>query len=767
MFRYKMLDCMDFNTFLQNIDQLMMEKQHSTDRISKKSYKNDLSSYVTKKLGEGAFGKVYEVVLKHKNNKNVNAALKSVHYESDYDKNQLTNETNFYQEVAPNYPLFFLNYYGCVSGSNNVYIFTEKMDGSLEENNFIYSEQKKHLANRLGNKPLGNKVGLLFHMAMAVYIMHENNYVHYDIKPENFLVKSSTPPIIKVIDYGMVYYEDNSGKKASIRGTPDYIDPNILMGETDSDKYKSDIYSLGLTIIETFYGVMYQIDNYGDKEKIKKEGRQEMYKRIINFKEKRFSDYHNCFNPKFNRSRNCKLSSDMNNYPDAENALKELLLQMIAVESKDRPSSKEVIIVLYYILRNIDSKSIYLPENIKELEKAVYNDHEIDDAPSIYNLKDKYGNFIHAPKINKKNRVPLIFDNLDEDSILNSDLKYDKAKGFVTNEINRSKPAKNYAHNPNKLTQKMMHEGEKLDLVAHTGNQHAQYELKQNASRPNKFINVHKNIEREYRSKDREIIRGKQENMLKDPMMNPMGKHRNPQYFDNNVDKGFPKLNKKHNPADQLMNQRIFGNYDMNFDIRKKVSPAIKNQGKEMNYNTKRNQPVLAKEASFYPKNYADMAYNKDFKNVADINKESPDGYYNLGHGKLPHISSPKVEKPFRNPTNQALGNNYKDKYNEDKTTGFLGKIKNAQNALKGQNLGSNSSRGTITSSNENLKLPKIDDIHRTPIGEKNPKPWLEKNNMNNAELLANHGQGMLDKRKDARYKAQSPFYYMAQKVYI
>ena len=773
IFRYKMLDCMSIDTFNNNRDRLMDKLRFTNGTINNQDG-NELSSYIIKELGSGAFGKVYGVLLKRKISQSTSAALKTVNFKTNFDKRLLTNETNFMQAVASNYPLFFLNYYGCVSGSNKVYIFTERMDRSLDVNTSIYPKQINTLFNALATQTLEVKVGLLFHMVMGVYVMHENNYVHYDIKPENFLVKSSTPPIIKVIDYGMVYDEANSLQIPGIRGSPEYMASEVLLKKNNFDKYKSDIYSLGLTIIETFYGVMYSLVNYGANM-------NNIHTRIDEFAKKRLNDYHNCFNPKFNRSRNCKLPSDMNNYPDAETALQALLLKMIAVELEDRPSSKEVIIVLYYILKKIDSKSIYLPENIKKLEKEVYNDHEIDDAPSIYNLKDKFGNGIYVPKINKKNRVPLIFDNLDEDGILNFNFKCNQARNFVINEINQSKPVKNYAFNPNKLTQNK-YEGKKLDLAEHTGNQHAQYELKQNPSRPNKFTIPHKNFDRKYRSNDRDITRGNQDNMLKDPMINPMGKHRNPQYFDNNVDRGFPNINHRQNGADPFINQRIFGNYDPNLDIRNRASPVIVKQNENMKFDTKPNKPVLEKKAHFYPKINTGQANNMAFNNFAHRNMESPNIHNNVGYGKLPHISSPKVDRHFINPAYQALGNNYKGNAKNDKTTGYLGRIENAQKALKAQNIGSSFSRGTNTSSNENLKLPKIDDFNRTPMGKKslkrdfsqhriipvnkNVKPWLANNNMNNAELLPKHGQGMFDRGQHARYNAQSP-HFIGQKVYI
>ncbi len=88
----------------------------------------------------------------------------------------------------------------------------------------------------------------------AIKELHSNGIIHGDIKTDNMVLHYEyKKEIIKLIDFGMSYLSDNNEciKMKYISGTHGYRAP-------EQDKFKisfsSDIYSMGVTIIELWNG---------------------------------------------------------------------------------------------------------------------------------------------------------------------------------------------------------------------------------------------------------------------------------------------------------------------------------------------------------------------------------------------------------------------------------------------------------------------------------------------------------------------------------
>ena len=120
------------------------------------------------------------------------------------------------------------NYYE----NGDIFDYLEK----LEENNFIFSEDFYW--------------DLIFEMIMGLLFVHECGYIHIDIQPGNYLVDSEG--YIKLNDFSLAIKKNELPYLDDIiEGDARYISKELFHFDINSKiSEKSDIFSLGLTILE-------------------------------------------------------------------------------------------------------------------------------------------------------------------------------------------------------------------------------------------------------------------------------------------------------------------------------------------------------------------------------------------------------------------------------------------------------------------------------------------------------------------------------------
>ena len=79
----------------------------------------------------------------------------------------------------------------------------------------------------------------------ALIYCHNHNIIHRDIKDDNIFV--SEDGIYKLGDFGESKLNNNTSQATSIKGTPNYIAPEVYMGEESYDE-TVDLYSLGTVL---------------------------------------------------------------------------------------------------------------------------------------------------------------------------------------------------------------------------------------------------------------------------------------------------------------------------------------------------------------------------------------------------------------------------------------------------------------------------------------------------------------------------------------
>ncbi len=95
-------------------------------------------------------------------------------------------------------------------------------------------------------------IEILKQLCSVLFYLHQSNYIYYDLKAENVLVKiSEGMPFVKMIDFGFARCVLENDEY-EIRGTAEYIAPEILKKETHD--HRVDLYAFGILLYKIIYG---------------------------------------------------------------------------------------------------------------------------------------------------------------------------------------------------------------------------------------------------------------------------------------------------------------------------------------------------------------------------------------------------------------------------------------------------------------------------------------------------------------------------------
>ena len=79
----------------------------------------------------------------------------------------------------------------------------------------------------------------------AISYCHSKGIVHRDLKPDNIMFETNdnNETDVKIIDFNLSKQQINSGKMASVLGTPTYMAPEVIMGQYTE---KCDVWAIGV-----------------------------------------------------------------------------------------------------------------------------------------------------------------------------------------------------------------------------------------------------------------------------------------------------------------------------------------------------------------------------------------------------------------------------------------------------------------------------------------------------------------------------------------
>lgn len=137
--------------------------------------------------------------------------------------------------------------------------FGQTEDGShFMTMEYLEGEELGHLVRRDGAMAPARIVRIISQLAVALDHAHSFGVIHRDLKPDNvFLVQSDAGDIVRILDFGSVKLQVETGAKLTAFGTtlgsPYYMSPEQAMGKQDVDS-RTDVFACTAILYEMLTG---------------------------------------------------------------------------------------------------------------------------------------------------------------------------------------------------------------------------------------------------------------------------------------------------------------------------------------------------------------------------------------------------------------------------------------------------------------------------------------------------------------------------------
>ena len=227
---------------------------------------------LTKQLGEGSYGVIYEVTNK---NRKKYAMKKIIAHDID-ELDGFHQEFEFLSTCNHNN---IMGIYGCCVRFLDVTTYALYVLMELAVYDWEH-EIRKHLEQRQNYKE-EELIDILKQIVSALkFLQAEKKIAHRDIKPQNILVfENGHKKEYKVADFGEAKEVKISKQLNTLRGTELYMSPALYDGlkkdkdDVSHDPYKSDVFSLGICFMYAAalkFNIIYETRDTSDMSKIEK-----------------------------------------------------------------------------------------------------------------------------------------------------------------------------------------------------------------------------------------------------------------------------------------------------------------------------------------------------------------------------------------------------------------------------------------------------------------------------------------------------------------
>ena len=194
---------------------------------------------IVSKVGSGGMADVYKAK-DHKLNRFV--AMKVMKPEFSSDTNFISKFQREAQAAAGLAHPNVVNVFDVGEDQGVNYIVMELVEGIT----------LKEYISKKGKLTVKEATSIAIQVAMGLEAAHNRNIVHRDIKPQNIII--STDGKVKVTDFGIARAASSNTISTNAMGSVHYSSPEQVRGGYSD--YKSDIYSLGITMYEMVTGMV-------------------------------------------------------------------------------------------------------------------------------------------------------------------------------------------------------------------------------------------------------------------------------------------------------------------------------------------------------------------------------------------------------------------------------------------------------------------------------------------------------------------------------
>ena len=208
---------------------------------------NRLGEYVVvAQIADGAMGRVYEG--RHAQTKQ-RVAIKILHPEIARDNvavERFKREADTARELEHPHVVKVIDFGQTPDGSHFM---------TME---YLQGEELGNRIRREGALPAERVVRIIAQLADALDHAHSFGVIHRDLKPDNvFLVQSDEGDIVRILDFGSVKLQVETGAKLTAFGTtlgsPYYMSPEQAMGKLDVDS-RTDVFACAAILYEMLTG---------------------------------------------------------------------------------------------------------------------------------------------------------------------------------------------------------------------------------------------------------------------------------------------------------------------------------------------------------------------------------------------------------------------------------------------------------------------------------------------------------------------------------
>ena len=217
--------------------------------------------YIEDKIGEGMSGYVFEGLYDNKDiickSFNINKfsnleSLKDTFEEEILNYNQTQNIQSIVQMIGYYINKEYSQYYIILldnHANSDLYKYIKHFQINQKKDPFQFSLQ--------------SQLKISLNISLAILNLHNKNFVHCDLKPDNIIIDQYNN--ITIIDLGALIKLDRDYIYSEyILGTPGYMGKEQHVGHIGKS---CDIYSLGVTLLELFQGII----PYNNEKQYRKE----------------------------------------------------------------------------------------------------------------------------------------------------------------------------------------------------------------------------------------------------------------------------------------------------------------------------------------------------------------------------------------------------------------------------------------------------------------------------------------------------------------